>query len=253
MIKPYTVCVLLYGDYPDLAERVLSSLARPVFYRSFFLRIGWQNLSPASESVLLKYVDIFMEKNDNPILAGPLEVCMKGQEPYHKYPLMRRLFYTHPIQSPYVMWFDDDSLIRADAPDEFFMDVGQCMAHCDMCGHIWTMKVRGGQRAYIEDQPWYNGKAIPKALRFATGGWWTIRTEILQQHNWPPEDLEHNGGDMMLGELCRQQGYRLRNYTQGLGINCDDSLVGSSAERRGFSQPPIGVRYKRNTFRKEEK
>jgi len=243
MIKPYTVCVLLYGDHPDLAERVLSSLARPVWYRSFNLRIAWQNLSVESQMVLLKYVDIFMEKNDNPLLVGPLETCMKGQEPYYKYPMMRRLIRTHPITTPYVMWFDDDSLIRPDAPDEFFMDVGNVMAHCDICGHIWQWKWRGQQARYIKDQPWYNGKPIRKSIPFITGGWWTIRTEILARHNWPPEDFEHNGGDAMLGELCYQQGYTMKNYTRGVGINCDDSLVGSSAKRRGFSQPPIGVRY----------
>ena len=41
----FTVCVLLFGDYTQLAERVLSSLSRPAWRDKFQLRIGCNKIA----------------------------------------------------------------------------------------------------------------------------------------------------------------------------------------------------------------
>jgi hypothetical protein len=146
----------------------------------------------------------------------------------------------------YTMWFDDDSWILPDAPQNWFDSVSAAMEDADMIGSIWRMRSGfiGAQPEFIRNQPWYAGKPVRLGMRtpFVTGGWWTIRTEILQRWDWPPDVRFHNGGDMMLGELCRQQGYRLRQFTTGLGINTKDRKC-STAPRRGFSEKMLGYDY----------
>ena len=51
----------------------------------------------------------------------------------------------------------------------------------------------------------------------------------------------------MLGELARQQGYRLGNFTTGLAINANESKKCSSSPRRGAHLSPVGVDYRRQT------
>jgi hypothetical protein len=81
---------------------------------------------------------------------------------------------------------------------------------------------------------------------FITGGWWTIRTDIIRKWHWPTLDIKHNGGDMMLGELCRQQNYKMKNFDHGVGINAKmGSERASSAPRRGRSTKLVGELYQR--------
>ena len=111
-----------------------------------------------------------------------------------------------------------------------------------MVGAIYRMPVQGEQAAWIYRQPWYNGKLLPPGYKFtfATGSFWGIRTRILQQWDWPVPALTHNGGDTMLGELCRQQDYRLKPFKQGVWVNADQDGRESKAPRRGASHPPLG-------------
>jgi len=256
----FTVCVLLYGNYPELLNRCLDSLSNPEWYPWFNLRIGWQGLGVQSETDLLSHVAKWQTAKLRGTCRDPLEMCLKGHSPFFKYPTMRRMFYEMPIKTPYIMWFDDDSFINTCA-NGFFRGIQDFMEYgarkrkpdgtltpadtADMIGAKYVMALRGNQRQYIEDQPWYAGKPIARRPGFITGGWWTIRTPIIQQWNWPSEDLQHNGGDLLLGELCHQQGYRIKHFTKGLGINCDASGRCSTAPRRGHSQDPCGTNYVR--------
>jgi len=240
MTPQFTVCCLLYGDYPTLAERLLESLCRPGWFPWFKLRIGWNNLSRSSADVLLKYVDK---------LAVPLEVCTSGEAPFYKYPTMRKLFAAKEISTPYVMWFDDDSYIMPTAGDDWFANVAQKMGKHDMIGAPYFKSPEGAQLPFWAAQSWYTGKpwkttGMRRKVDFITGGWWTIWGGILRQFDWPSPSLEHNGGDVMLGALLHQQGKRLGKFTEHLGINCDTSAKCSSAKRRGFSQKPAGYDYK---------
>jgi hypothetical protein len=225
-----------YGDHPKLAQRLFESWARWLDEPDITFHIGLNN-------TCAKTTQLAINLQHQHSSVG----VYYGDEPFYKYPMMRAMFkyeLTEPKPAHLFMWFDDDSLIRADAPDSFFHDVRATMQDADMIGSIWTMPQTLGQFYHLKAQPWFTGKTHPKQqARFATGGWWTIRSELIKKHDWPPAHLEHNGGDVLLGQLCYEQGYRLRDYTRGLGINCDDTLKCSSAKRRGFSQPPIGTNY----------
>ncbi len=154
------------------------------------------------------------------------------------------MFHDDPIDTPFIMWFDDDSWIFDSAPSNWFELVYRRMAAADMLGSVWTIGYLGEQREFIKRYPWYLGKTRPE-FAFATGGWWTVKTDIIQHWKWPPPELHHNGGDALLGELMFQQGYSLEHFSAHLGINADDTGKCSTAERRGYHETPIGVRQPR--------
>jgi len=223
--KPFTVCCLLFGDYPKLAERLLRSLHDQERWGYFDLRLGLNAVSQATLDAVNRYS-----------ARMPMTI-MTGSPPYYKYPMMRQLFHKIQIESPYTMWFDDDSWLLPDSDDGgFFAKIFSAMSGTDMLGalYLWPhMTVH--QRHFVEDQPWYSGLAVPGTIKFITGGWWTIRTEILKKHAWPIQELQHDGGDVMLGALCHQQGYRIRSWQKGVAINANDKGQCSKAKRRGAS------------------
>jgi len=262
-MKQFTICCLFYGNHPDLAERLLKSLDRAAWFPHIDIRVGMNNVSDGTRQLVHDAAN-----------RMPITDVYVGNSPYYKYPLMRRMFFDHAdatlndpfdncssrwahpmIMSPYTMWFDDDSWVLPTAltcsnslgESSWLKRVAQKLQTHEMIGAPYFKHLRGMQHQFIEDQPWYNGQPVKhrQKISFITGGWWTIHTRILMQHDWPPDNFEHNGGDVLLGELCRQHNYRLGKFTTGLAINADASEKCSSAKRRGFSQPPIGVDYVR--------
>lgn len=177
-------------------------------------------------------------------------VFCRSDENIKKYPMMRRLFgLRHPaadarlsVVTPFVMWFDDDSYIKAEDPHDWLRLVEQTVENADMIGSVYTIRLQGRQETWIMDQPWYTGLPVRRSQRvaFCTGGWWAIRTEVLQKFQWPPPELVHRGGDVMLGELCRQQQLRISDFSEGVAINANAEGVAARAPRRGFDSHPIG-------------
>lgn len=223
----FTACVLLYGDHPELAERTLGSL-RPFPLR---VRIACNAVSAATHAVVRK-------------LAAELQIEMliATDANSFKYPMMRRLFYDLPLQTPYVMWFDDDSWILPTAPDNWLELVEQSLLASAMVGSIWqSWPINDALKEFYKQQPWYKGRPIPTRHPFITGGWWALRKHLLHDYNWPPEDMLHNGGDVALGVLLAQQGHNIRRFEKHLAINANETLQCSSAKRRGVQkQPPYG-------------
>ena len=226
----FTVCVLLYGDYPQLASRCLQSLVDVIGVDELNIRVGMNQVSPA----IREWVQAWL----------PSERVFLSEDDARKYPMMRRMFYGDaPIETPYTMWFDDDSyLVRQAGAGPWLQMVEQAMVNADLIGSIYKMGFQGDQKEFIRRQPWYTGKdpTQRKSFRFATGGWWTARTDILRKYDYPWPDLGHNGGDVMLGELCLQQNLRLRHFNTGVKINADDNGKESASKRRGLSNRPYG-------------
>jgi len=110
----------------------------------------------------------------------------------------------------------------------------EAMDHCDMLGQQWRKRLTPEQQLWVREQRWCVTPPAAQAV-FCTGGWWTIRSAVLAQYDWPTRDLRHKGGDMMLGELCRQQGLRVGKYDRGVRINADAEGRHSKAARRGLS------------------
>ncbi len=224
MLDQFTVCVLAFGDHYALAARCLQSITRTPLPH---LRIGLNTVTTQTRELARQLAPGSVWDSDINL---------------HKYPLMRRMLYERErITTPYTMWFDDDSFLT-EPLSRFLPRVGTAMESADMLGSLYRIKWQGQQREYVKAQPWYTGRSTEDRDRvlFATGGWWVIRTELLYRFDYPWKDLDHRGGDVMLGELMYQQGLRLRNFRGGVKINADAAGNESMAQRRGFDQKPIG-------------
>jgi hypothetical protein len=251
MKDQFTICVLLYGDHAELAARCLNSICRGAHAAMpDGLRVAMNQPSQSTEA----YVESLVTHG----WLLPHNVY-KSPENLHKYPMMRWMFYDerNPITTPYVMWFDDDSYITdavISSRPGFLSTVSEAMGAPDpvtnvlpcMCGSSYTIKITGNQRQWIEDQPWYDRVPISSPMRFATGGWWVARYGLLAAYDYPFPELDHRGGDVMLGALCQQQNLQIKNLRPGVAINADEHGRESKARRRGFDQRPVGYDYRRD-------
>ncbi len=231
-----TIAVLLYGDYPDLAERCLAPLMPLRGVAD--LRILGNGVSSRTLSVLSKF--------DLP----PDALNLSGPE-RQKYPAMRELVRSGKLLR-YFMWFDDDSYISHPDPVGWLGKVEDLMLRYDMIGQRWHMRLQGGQSQWIEDQPWYLGKPVrPDAsIPFFQGGWWTVQSGLFLKHDWPCEELRRKGGDVMLGALMHQQGWWVADVGRDFGVQINaNNPQGkhSQGPTRGPMPlpPPIGYNYRR--------
>jgi len=236
----FTIFVLLYGEWTPLAMRCIESItkyAQEAYPEN--IRVGVN--SGCAETY--DYLSLLVNE-------GYLFDCniYWSRENIHKYPLMRQMMYDsdNPIETPYVMWFDDDSYIKERPDSSFLRDVEAALSHNghggtpQMLGGVYTIQVMPNQQEWIRAQPWYTGSPISNPMRFATGGWWTLETSIMRSLDYPWKCLDHRGGDVMLGAAVEQQGIVLRNFRHGVAINADMQGRESKSDRRGFDQPPCG-------------
>ena len=79
-----TICCLLYGDYPKLAERCLTPISK-LYSTGAQVRIGCNDISKATESVISSLFSI----SDN-------LTVIKATPQMYKYPMMRALFNIKP-------------------------------------------------------------------------------------------------------------------------------------------------------------
>lgn len=249
-----TVCVLLYGDYPKLAERCMAPLFKLYEAGLIQLRIGMNECGQTTNEQVSK--GWMAATNDNN--KDNLRVVRSAAN-LKKYPMMRKLIHgdeiLDPISSPLTMWMDDDSRIVSEYSAAWLAEVESLFSAnppADMAGSKYTigMGYRGGQPDWIASRSWYNGVPVRIGHKtpFATGGWWTTRTDILRKHDWPDPDILHRGGDVMLGELCRQHRYSLVQFNKGLEINQGESDKESGAKRRGYDEHPVGLDYKKESL-----
>jgi hypothetical protein len=239
MNKDVTICALLYGDYPQLASRCLDSL-RSLPKEPCELRIGLNAVSAATRDIVDAFCRDWQAANGT-VLLYPSETNI------YKCPMMRQMFHgAAPVTTPYVMWFDDDSY-RIGVYENWLGMVLDAMRTADLIGAMYRCRLAGNQHLWLRDQPWYKGVPVQprQFIFFPTGGWWTIRTEILKRHDFPFLDMNYGtcGEDVILGALCLQQGYRIGAFREGLAINADANGRESSAQRRGPNNKPLGYFY----------
>lgn len=248
----FHVCVLTYGNHFGLAERCLDSIER-YFPMSFVkdVRIGFNAACPETHVRARQ----FAERSRVPCWGYNPGVNVG------KYPLMRRMFKSPPLDGTHVVWFDDDSYLNLCyggiatknlrySVDEWWVllcsHLGGCESSRSVLGSVYHLGKKDFDLRFkkswygIRDQPWYNNKPPPKLWnesKFATGGWWIATTALLKAWDWPIPELHHNGGDVLLGELCRQRGYPVHHFNTGVKINADEQGKESAAPRRGITTP----------------
>lgn len=237
MARDFTIGVLLYGDHYDLAVRCLQSLMRCFTEEQVEIRIA---MNEACEKTRAYVNEIARHSMVTVVLDNPTNI--------HKYPAMRHLIKTAPL-SKYFMWFDDDSYLSGidtygggQAWLQLIWDTFDQPNGPDMLGAIYTINFQGQQREWIMRQPWYGGQVpqLRSHIRFCTGAWWTIRSKILENLDYPWATLDHRGGDTMLGEALYQRGHALQMFRRNVAINADADGNECRAVKRGFDQKPIG-------------
>lgn len=237
VVPKFTVCVLLYGDYPELAARCLNPRLLALLDH-IELRVAMNDCGKSTT----RYVESLVE-------AGKIHRLYHSDTNRFKYPVLREMVHGDmPVTTPYLMWFDDDSYLdnNGQPPELWLQQVARQMETADMIGSKYTRDLQGNMHQWIAAQPWYTGKPEIKpkqSVTFLTGGWWVIRTEILRKYDWPTPELQHCGGDALLGVLFSQQGLRMTRFNSGVCINADANGVESKAKRRGHDEPMLGTKY----------
>jgi hypothetical protein len=222
----FSVNVLIYGDYPALADQCLTSIARSV-HADYVgeLQIGLNAPSAQTLEVVARITKALSER---------IEVRWVFEEDLRnvwKYPLMRRMR-DLATQRRFV-WFDDDTfVIETDHPPHaIWLDLA-ARPENELVGPVYRMRWTPFQRAQIAKQPWCVRPPSPQAT-FVQGGFWVAPLAFLKQWDYPFAELRHNGGDTILGELAAQQGLPIRDLRYLALANSGFSGKESGAPRRG--------------------
>ncbi len=215
----FSVCALLYGDYPALARRLLDSLRVHDQVQDF--RLGLNQVGMATRDCVHSWA--LQQYHRQPVyLYEEANFANLG-----KYPLMRQMLRDRKVAAK-VMWFDDDSYLDPAAGTDWWQQAAQVSRGKTQVGSIHRIMQRTRQHEVIVRQPWFTGKPINHRHRFefATGGWWIADSSFLLRWDYPFPALHHNGGDSILGELIRQQGGTLGKFPGGIQCHCE-SCVGT--------------------------
>lgn len=250
MAKPaqrVTVSALFYGNYPQLTERCLGSLAGVLLEGEDFIYDVRLILNDCCDRTYC-YVADWATRTQS--LHGIPVIRYVSDENQCKYPLMRKIWWEDEKEpGDLLMWFDDDSYLSHPRPG-WFKRVVDLADTCDMLGQIWYQPMLGDQWAFIVNQPWYNAsvgkppmRRNRRSFRFCQGSWWVTHRELLRKYDWPIPALRHNGGDSMFGELCRHQNLRLLHFEDNVRLNADERGRHSKSIRRGRNEPNLGRTY----------
>lgn len=239
MSKEVSICVLLYGDYPALARRVLSSIMAHCDRGQYHLIVGANAISPTTES----YVRQLHAEG----AIDRLEISPKN---LNKCPMMRRML--DGITTPYIWWFDDDShIVAPNALTDRLAIAQSAPAHEVQWGHVFffghenDFSYGTDVRGFVKSAPWYRNLEPPSwepggkgqfnfegkgtgdgRWFFVTGGNWFMRMDALRALDWPDVRMIKRSDDVFLAEAIRQQGWTFRDIGP-LGVVIND------APRRG--------------------
>lgn len=234
-----TVCVLLYGeDHHALHRRCLNSICQTVPPSRIDLRVACNQVGLETTNYL------------NTLPVTKQYVDHKNRR---KYPAMRQMFFDaqQPIETNYVIWFDDDSYVLN--PD-WLSILAQTIVNqkprdkIGMYGykmfHPLDLTQRPGgpdPRAWFKAAKWFKnldfrnkqGRGVPNGskIHFVVGGFWAISREAIIACDIPDARLNHNGGDITIGEQLYQGGYKMKQFNEN-----KQYVKTSGAPRRGFRE-----------------
>lgn len=236
----FCVCILTYGDDDQcykLARRVLNEPMQKLGKHLVEFRIGMNAVGEQTRQLVTQIASDKLATHFEPIL-------IESETNAFKYPMMRALFHERPMKAPITIWFDDDSCITPGTDvEDWLRRVKQQLANFVMIGSVYKQRLIENQMKWLERQWWYNGKPPQSYVNFITGGWWAIQTSTLLRFDWPLRELKHRGGDVMLGELCRQHDLPIGHFRDNVWINANDQGVESKSPRRGYDEAPIGTNF----------
>jgi len=217
----YTIFVLCYGDHVDLAKRCIDSILESVPLDKIDLRVGGNELGPATIQYLqtIPATKLYLHSNN-----------------IKKYPLMREMFWDsdHPIRTPYLIWFDDDAYVV----DPRWLSL---LSSFIIAGHNKGYRMYGNKMFHdinmynknnhqplhwFRQADWYTGmpfrargskRLAPNGslIDFVVGWFWALDTVLMQTANIPDMRLNHNGGDITIGAQVHQAGHQIQQFNKG--------------------------------------
>jgi GT2 family glycosyltransferase len=246
---PVTLCVLTYGNYPQLARRCVESILRYGDRRRYELVVGGNAVSPRT----LRYL-IGLQEN------GVIDRLHLSPHNLFKNPMMRRMF--SAIDTEFIWWFDDDSyMVEPGALDRWLRTARRSASAVAAWGQVYFYRdhtefsLGSDVREFVRTAPWFRGKELPSARVkpgdrssrdapsasdgrwfFPTGGCWLARTAAIRALDWPDRRLLLPADDVFFGEAIRQQGWRV----------CDVGSLGVA-----INQSPTRWREKRRLMRRQ--
>lgn len=225
---PIDICVLTYGNHPDLVARCLDSLSPAAGDPSVRLHVGMNEVSQATRDAVTTRLGRWPAERYFTYPRSPQQ---------YKYPLMRQILRAGSVRPEGVfVWFDDDSFVKTDAC-AMIADLRAAFSSGDRPAAVGIrqvyLKLAPFQRDWVQKQPWFAGKPIPdKNIPLLPGSWWACRTSMLLHHDWPPPDMVHNGGDILFSLLCAQLGVEMIHMPRHVAINADKSGRNCSQKSR---------------------
>lgn len=231
-----TIVVCCYGDeHENLHRRCLNSIVQTVPPSRMDLRIISNQVGIAST---------------NYFKSLPVTKVYPDYKARRKYTAMRQVFWDEvaPIDTNYVVWFDDDSYALNPAWLSILAEIitiQKPQEHVGMYGSIMWHPLKCPEpkdpRAWFRNGPWFKnknfrnrqGRGVPNGdkIHFCVGGFWAISTECLRASGIPDTRLNHNGGDICIGEQIYQSGFKMKQFNEN-----KQYIHTSAAPRRGFHE-----------------
>ena len=233
--KETTICVLCYGDFPDLARRCIGSIIASCPAEKYELRVGLNECSPAT----IDYVQSVPEVDSIYLCRRNLNQC----------PMMARML--SRLDTEFVWWFDDDSHVTHPGALDYRLRVArECQATVGLWGEVYFNRTiaefadEEELQSWLRRQSWYRGQPAPcgrckfepgyresgdQTWHFCAGGSWFARSRAIEELGWPPKSLVKRSNDVLLGEAMRQAGYEIM-HIGGVGV------AQSDAPRRGTGE-----------------
>lgn len=231
----FTACVLGCFDYHELLRACLKSIT-PGLRTGYLsaIRVGLNSPSVNTLQCVADFVRDGAIADNNVYWA---------EHNANKYPMMRAMFHdaARPIDTEFVMWFDDDSYI--DEGTAWWESAAHVCRDADYVGQQWRMGLTGPQRLWQQSQSWCK-QPVPRMQPFMQGAWWCLRTARMREANWPIPELRHNGGDVLLGSVAQQLGWVSKVWSRNVYVNAGFTGKQSGAQRRCHTKlTPIGADY----------
>jgi hypothetical protein len=247
-----SICILTYGDYLDLAFRVVESVRRHCLRKRYRLILGGNALGARTR----RYVERLRD-------AGEIDELILSPTNLNQCPMMRRMFVK--VRTEFVWWFDDDSYVTEAGALERWLACAErapervvMWGPLALCDHPMAFAPdRADVLAFVRSASWYRGLPPPSwklggkgefnldgrgtgdgRWYFVPGGCWLMRAAAIRALDWPDRRLIKMGNDVLLGEAIRQQGWEIQNIgSPGVAINTE--------ERRGdagcYSPPDLST------------
>jgi len=214
-----SIFVAFYGDHPDLCRRFLARLYRHTPTEGLWLRVGLNEVCQETVDVVEAASREF----------GNIGVHSEPRNVF-KCPLMAKLFAFRPIETEWVVWFDDDSYPYRDDWLPGLKLRMEVRPEVDVWGNPFFTEADEAAVQFIRSADWYRGvpfdhrkpsgeRTERPLLSFVEGGFWAARTRVIRELGWPDRRLVQNEEDYMFGEALRQNGFKIGRYKSGVRIN----------------------------------